>query len=295
MRIIDLVTIVFHHKVELNLLRLQAMSLRFLEEAMIHTIFIIYHDSHPLAEDLVSYYPPLLRSRVVILHSNTIDPRLHHSSWIKQQIIKIMVSRFVDSDYYLVLDSKNHFVRPVTVFDYFDPIGRPRLFVGKEMYMRKYYNHGLAYFGVECPFHFHGEDDDRVLQTMTPYLFCRRDVINMISYIETREETSFYDFFMRQPNRFTEFYLYSTFLIFSGRISDYHLTPRNYFSIMGATRIQNVYEIKDNQCIKVFGLHRRAIAVMSDEDKNGLVSDCYHNFYDDETMTILQMALDHHP
>jgi hypothetical protein len=285
----DLVTIVFHHEMEMKLLQLQAASLRYMDEHLIHTIYVLCHDKDPLSdretEALVACYPPLLQSRVVILHSPTLDPRFTTTSWTTQQMIKLMVSRCVKSSYYLVLDSKNHLIRPVSASDYFDPMtSHPRLFSGKEMYMRKYYYQGLAYFGVECPFQFQGEDDDRVLQTMTPYLFRTRDVLDMLEYIETREKTSFYDFFIhrtRDHHRTTEFYLFSTFLIFSGRIHDYCITPRNFSSIMHLppSLTLRFSDTLKNPHIKVLGLHRRVVSSWSDKEKEELIA-FYHNFYD---------------
>ena len=137
----DLVTIVFHHETEMKLLKLQAASLCYMDEHLIHTIYVLCHDKDPLSdgetESLVACYPPLLQSRVVILHSVTLDPRFTTTSWTTQQIIKLLVSRLVKSSYYLVLDSKNHLIRPVSVADYFDPTtNQPSLFSGRELYMR---------------------------------------------------------------------------------------------------------------------------------------------------------------
>ena len=285
----DLVTIIFHHEIEMKLLKLQAASLCYMDEHLIHTIYILCHDKDPLSDgdkkNLVACYPPLFQSRVVILHSLTLDPRFTTTSWTTQQIVKLLVSRCVKSSYYLVLDSKNHFVRPVSFSDYFDPTtNHPRLFTGKEMYMRKYYDQGLAYFGVQCPFQYQGEEDDRVLQTMTPYLFRTRDVLNLLEYIETREKISFYDFFMyrnRDHQRTTEFYLFSTFLIFSGRIHEYCLTPRNFSSIMHLppSLTLRLSDVLKNPHIKVLGLHRRVVSSWNDKEKEELVA-FYQNFYD---------------
>jgi len=121
----DLVTIIFHHETEMKLLKLQAASLYYVQEHLIHTIYVLCHDKDPLSDgdkkNIVACYPPLLQSRVVILHSLTLDPRFTTTSWTTQQIVKLLVSRCVKSSYYLVLDSKNHFIRPVSFSDYFDP------------------------------------------------------------------------------------------------------------------------------------------------------------------------------
>jgi hypothetical protein len=49
------------------------------------------------------------------ISNSRLNPR--HASWIDQQILKLIIADQIDSDSYLILDSKNMFVKPTKLFE----------------------------------------------------------------------------------------------------------------------------------------------------------------------------------
>ena len=96
--------------------------------------------------------------------------------------------------------------------------------------MIKYYKNSCSYFKIKDPFNYELNKKIKKLMTITPFIFIKDQVINMINYIEKRENKNFYNFFINNKN-ITEFYLYSSYLIFSGNINKYKLEPMNDITV----------------------------------------------------------------
>ena len=98
---------------------------------------------------------------------------------------------------------------------------------------------------------------------------------------------------MKNTDKYTEFYLYITYLIFKKRIRFCDIVSTNFSCIMGHALGQwNSYE--DNALpiiniprIKIFGLHRGALANMDDKYKQNMLT-FYHLYYDDDTCEFIK-------
>ena len=65
---IDFVTLVFNHSIEIELLKLQAISFQYCESELVGKIFIFYNDTgNNNIEFLKDYYPKNLFSKVNIM------------------------------------------------------------------------------------------------------------------------------------------------------------------------------------------------------------------------------------
>ncbi|WP_375691050.1 DUF6492 family protein [Pseudooceanicola sp. LIPI14-2-Ac024] len=159
-RDLTFVTITFRD--ELDLLRLQARSMAaFLPPSMVGEILVVVNDRDEAAvaaevEAMRGDYGPLAdRLRVVAgtalfrwdvgpggpLHwlrrAQAWHPRLAfrspgtawrgHGGWKIQQVCKMAVYREVTTDWTVLLDSKIHFLNPVSPADFFSATGQPRL------------------------------------------------------------------------------------------------------------------------------------------------------------------------
>ena len=283
----DFVTIVFNNEIEINLLKLQAMSIKYVDENLINNLYIIYNDIGVFdIDDVVKYYPENIRKRVIVLYNIEVHDYFKNkkSSWHNQQLLKLLITNKVKSNYYLVLDAKNHFIRNVNYNDYFDAENKPRLFTHHPGSMIEYYYRCLQYYKVEDPYDFKNTHKLNKLLTTTPFLMCKSDVLEMICYIEDTEKEEFCLFFSKNTCNFTEFYLYTTYLIYKKKIDEYCLTPKNFTSFMGANAPWNSI---DNICLPVlqnnhvcFGLHRGLLTFLDETGKHKILM-FYANFYDE--------------
>ena len=143
----DLVTIVFKDDIELNLLKLQFYSYKYIKFE-INYIYVIWNDDNTInLQEYISWMPDYLRTKVKLIHRDDLIEK-QNSSRYNQQILKILISKFIKSDYYIVLDTKNHFIRDVYINDYFY-FNRPKLFIGDSGSMIKYFKNSLNYFNIK--------------------------------------------------------------------------------------------------------------------------------------------------
>lgn len=292
----DFVTLTFNNKIELELLKLQAISFKYLDFNLINKIIIIYNDEGIGEIDFIKkYYPENVQSKVIIIYRNKIIKKNFVSSWYNQQYIKLHISKFVFAKYYILLDCKNHFIRETSLQDFFSN-KKPKLFLGNPGSMIKYYKNSCSYFKIKDPFNYELNKNIKKLMTITPFIFIKDQVINMINYIEKRENKNFYNFFINNKS-ITEFYLYSSYLIFSGNINKYKLEPMNDITVtifnnpnLAWNSYKNKKKAITNKNVKIFGLHRKAIEKMNDEYKNNLLF-LYSHFFNEKVCLMIKNFL----
>jgi len=296
---IDFVTLVFNHPIEIELLKLQATSFQYCDSELVGKIFIFYNDTgNNNIEFLKDYYPKNLFSKVNIIYRDNISDKYEKSSWRNQQYFKLYISNYVKSKYYVILDGKNHFIRKVNLNDFIKN-DKPKLYLDNPGQMIKYYRNCLKYFKIKDPYKYKYNDDNskaignRILLTTTPYIFITKQVKNMINHIESKEKESFYNFFMKNTS-ITEFYLYSTYLIFSNNIDKHEMVQLDNFvvTIFDNPNVDwNKYNNKKHAItdpkVKVFGLHRMAVENIDNNYKNNLLT-LYSNFFDKKTCVIIK-------
>ena len=110
---IDFATLTFNDNVEIGLLKLQAISFKYVEPECIGKIFVFYNDSGTdKIEFIKNYYPKNLLSKInIIYRDNIFDNHIERSDWFNQQYFKLYISNYIQCEYYVILDSKNHFIR----------------------------------------------------------------------------------------------------------------------------------------------------------------------------------------
>jgi hypothetical protein len=287
------ITIVYNDEIELSLLKLQAHSFRFVNPSIVHAIYIVLNDkddhfTEKFTKEIRPFYPVALPLKIVFL--DDLHLNFKKSDWFNQQIIKLEISKRVESKYYVVLDGKNHFVRETGIADFMDSeTGKPFLFVGDPGTMNQYYYHCLDYFGISdiCP-------SKQQLLTTTPFLIQTDPCREMLKYIEDREKTTFASFFKSNQYKYTEFYLYSCYLLWTDNIKNVVLKPPFCICIFNADPIlypfnqfKNKKTILSDPSKKVFGLHRSVIPYLDNEYKQNLYQ-LYSHFYSYEIVQLIQ-------
>lgn len=199
---------------ELRALKLQARSIRlYARHGTFSRIYIVVNDNafshfrrYFESEVLPEYGDHADRVELVDYRALTGKP-FKKTGWRSQQALKLLVARLVDAPQYLLLDSKNHFIRSVDQSCFIAPDGRLRT----HMYpvitgFETYFEAACNYFGVSHP-----EVRPIVMPTATPVMMVSKHVSALLELVESREEVSFFTFFM-ESRRFTEFYFYYVYL-----------------------------------------------------------------------------------
>lgn len=290
---IDFVTIIFNNNKEIILQKIQVYSFYLVDQNIINNIYIIFNDNLNLFEnfkknfflEIINYYPNYLHNKIILLNIEDIGLKFNNSSWFTQQIIKIQISNYVKSKYYVVLDCKNHFKEIINYDYFFDDSNKPKLNFnthGDKM-LRFYYN-CLDYFNVDCP---RKNDNNKTLkiQTITPFIFIKDVCLELISYIENKEKTTYYTF-IDSTKKYTEFFLYYAFLIYTNKINLYNYYYNQSVITVGGmdpkVHIFNSWDYKKDyfksDYIKVISLHRASLQYLDNTYKENLTN-FYMNHY----------------
>jgi hypothetical protein len=271
------VTVVF--KTDYSLARLQARSLaRYLSADFADEIYVIANQGlngcdewqQPMLRD----YGPLV-DKVRFLdagHVATVPANI--TGWQSQQILKLMVARFVSSDRYVVLDAKNHLLFPLSS-EFFENGEKIRLpCIDYENHeMRQHLDNSLRYFGV-C-------DHDIVrtfFPTTTPFVFPTRIVKDLLVHVTRRERLSFAAAFDSLGT--TEFLLFGGFLrAQSGGIPHFYdmsgphcpvIWPET--AIHGYAAVKRVTARVEDKGLPFFTVHRYALPLLDDESKEAVAA-----------------------
>lgn len=208
---VDLVTVAFTG--ELKMLKLQARSIRlYADPDLVGTIHVIIHDNFPAA--FLYYFNRRIRKeyghfaeKVQVTHYRDLTvSRIPSPGWKSQQAVKLLAARLVETETFLILDSKNHFTRPLTHDLLFTPDARAKMPL--EHFNTIFSDErawSCEYFKAPPP------PTLPCLPTITPFLMVTKIARALVAEVEAREDVSFSRFFKRKA-RANEFYFYMSFI-----------------------------------------------------------------------------------
>ncbi len=199
---------------ELRLLKLQARSFaKYASGESIGNIYIILHDNK--VQEFTRYFKKHilpeyghLKGKIKLTpYTSVLGHRLETPNWWTQQSIKILASSLVETAHYLILDCKNHLIRPLE---------RSKLYTAdNKMLMPLGHYHKDFDDKLQSAFKYFGGEGtpvlDKALPTITPFLIKKNIAQNIINHIETKEKKPFHEVFIEQ--KFTEFFLYFGYLL----------------------------------------------------------------------------------
>ena len=201
------------------LLRLQARSMRLhLAPALAGEIVVVenFGIGPPVAwRDRLHADYGQLADRVRFVPSAVLGPMPSASGWWTQQALKLLVSRTVACRRYVVLDAKNHLVRPMRR-DFLEGIGG-RMRARRYDYRRHPLRHFLERTLLACdlPLEPHV---GWFMQAGTPFTIDRADAREVIDVLEARTGKRFAEALI--DSRMTEFFLLAGHLVRRGVLED---------------------------------------------------------------------------
>lgn len=277
---LDFVTVTYAS--DLRMLQLQARSLAlYLPFDLVNTINIVVNEAQPetvielIKLMVLPLYGPLsTKVRTWTQLEVAGSHQFVHRGWFSQQVLKLMISAKLDVDGYIILDTKNHFVRKVIWHDFVSREGLllhrrrslqkrrslwplsllksgatkdlPRRFVGT-----------FSYFGLKPEKHCAD-----VVPKTTPFPVYRPIVEKMINVIERKEGVGF-AYWFESYFEATEFYLLQAFPAAHGLVfSDYYKSTKSAALVLYPDKpqmekrlIKMLGKMKASQYYS-FGIHR---------------------------------------
>lgn len=189
-----------------------------------------------------------------------------------QQAIKLGISRVVKSEFYLVLDSKNHFIAPFE-FDIFFDAGKPLLQLQPVSdYWRPYVQRSKRALDVT------GEDAwDHTSNSVTPFIFKTDIAMQLCDYLVEKYDSDLPVALERTGG--TEFILYHVFLKQNGLLNEYSLGAMPFRTLFTRwpqdPRIVKAFLSELSADVPVFGLHRKRLPQLNAEQKD-LIGEVWH-------------------
>ena len=262
---VTLVTVVFEPELPLLLLQARSMS-RYLEPDFVAGILVIDNTARGI--------PPRLWSSILgeygalapvarLLRADDVAVVPRATGWNSQQVLKLAIARSIDTDRYITLDAKNHFIRPSGRADFEAPDGRPYgNFHGYEKHpLRPAFERVFRYLSLDPE-----ASVGHFTATATPFVHFTAPTVELQDYVEGRSGTSFAEAFIAE--RFTEYFLSSAWLVAQGAILDEVYDPAGIecpavwpkgASIAGVRAMIDAVEAKDPALVSV---HRTPLARM---------------------------------
>lgn len=218
--------------------------------------------------------------------SDTMKTKIHIITWSDvftsvakagkrdQQAIKLGVSRIIPDDFYLILDGKNHLVRPTNIFEFFQD-GKPKLPLWGT----------VAGFWERCliPSVDVMEVDDKFKSTMwpsvTPYIMYTEYAREVCQFLENKYSLPL-PLLFNETGDATEFLMYYAHVAGRHGIDKYAnaVQPNKTLFTVGpqdpAKVVELITDVRDNY-VAMFGLHRNRIPKLDDEQKM-LIHDLWH-------------------
>ena len=194
--------------------------------------------------------------------------------WFSQQILKLMVSKVITSDRYVVLDAKNHLVFPLAR-DFLETGDRIR------SANRNYRDHTLLgafekaarYFEMDWK-----EHAQAFVPTLTPFAFPTKAVRNLIDYVIEREQKPFPAAFMDLG--LAEFLMFGWFICARyGRIGEIYDLSRDDCPVVwkgtaaaGARAVERLIVDAEAKANPFFAVHHWAFAVLDQAARESIAA-----------------------
>ena len=251
---------------ELRALKLQARSLRLYAAAnLFGTLYYVCNDNafrhfETYIETQVKPELGALASSVCVVdYQKLLGKRIKITGWRSQQVLKLLMSRKVATKQYLILDSKNHFIRPFSASTFLSENGLLRAHsVPINPLFRRHFNAACTYFGVK-----EADDIKEALPTTTPFLMATKITCDLLDDVERRESKPFFDFFIENGS-FNEFYFYVAYMLSKKNLMSqtYQESKKYALALFGGDankpkRIEALMLALENTDICCTGIHRR--------------------------------------
>ncbi|TLU74566.1 DUF6492 family protein [Lichenicoccus roseus] len=249
------------------LLRLQARSMRlYLPPAMVEEIVVVENSGagrHVGWRDRLRLEYGDLAGRVRFLSSEAIAMMPAAPGWWTQQVLKILVHRVVACDRYVVLDAKNHLIRPLHP-DFLEAAD------GRMLSRRYCYRaHPLRHF-LENTLRLHDLPVEPhvgwFMQADTPFTVDRSDARSAVAFLEARTAKSFAERLIEA--KVTEFFVLAADLMRRGILEDRYDFSRIACPVVWDNPVEPgslaavIGEAEDSRA-PIFSVHRRTLANMN--------------------------------
>ena len=257
---------------DVALQRLQARSIaRYFERDGLGRLIYIWHDTLPtpdtLREQLGECLDGITFELLTASEFGVEQSDIATDGWTTQQALKLMAGRLVRTEFYLVLDAKNHFVSSCSMKDFIAEDGRG-IFPIKNLAKNESYQYCLEYFDVDIPV-----GARRGVAPVTPFLLKTGIVQRLLETFAQKENRTVTKTFLRHQHKLSEFLAYQAYALSEGdSLCDLYKERRAHIAeilwapiVQDSARFRRCAQQLESGYIKVLGLHWMACCLLSAE------------------------------
>ena len=271
---LSLVTVIYEAEYPLAALQARSMS-RFLPPDLVHRIILVDNSYRAMpkawASEILSEYGAM-RDRVLVMRSIDVCELPLTSDWRKQQILKLVISRLIETRLYVALDAKNHFVWPAEPTFFRTEDGRPcvNAYSFEAHPSRPNLERVLRYLGVDPAGYV-----NRFTATVTPFTFVTAWVRQLVSELGQGSTARFAQQFATAE--LTEFFLYAGWLVRDGHdLSEafaihQRFCPCIWPASVAEADVQTKVAAAEKNRAPIFSAHRNALRAMPPPSQARLV------------------------
>jgi Family of unknown function (DUF6492) len=264
---------------DMRLTVLQALSLdRLFPTEEIAEYILVLNDPDPvelegeLRDHLTGRISEALMSKTRFLPAVEVAALAPMRAWRSQQVLKLELASQVATEHYLLLDAKNHFVRPTTTAEFWHG-ERIRTYVKDRPQWRQWVLDSFEALGVTPT-----EDQlARPWPTTTPYLMITGEVRALLKRIESQHGAPFSTVFPDLGSA-TEFFLYYAHMIdVYADDPPYTAAPPIVAALFrkwpqDSVAVMEVLDDATGGDIPVFGLHRLRVPALTPSQREAIES-----------------------
>lgn len=248
------------------LLRLQARSMRlYLAPSLVGEIVVVENfdvGRHVAWRDRLRLEYGDLVDRVRFVPAQVLGPMPAAAGWWTQQALKLLICRAVAFQRYVVLDAKNHLVRPLhrSFLEGADGRMLSRRYDYRQHPLRCFLERTLLFCDIPPASHV-----GWFMTAGTPFTIHRADAQEAIDFVEASTGKRFADSLIEE--RITEFFLLAACLMRHGILEDRYdfsqiACPVVWDQMMEPAALLSAIQTAEEDHAPIFAVHRRVISTL---------------------------------
>jgi hypothetical protein len=269
------------HRGDYGLMRLQARSLdKYLDRNLVEEIIVIENPEPGRPTNwrrVLSNEYGGLTAQVRFIEARAIADVSQISGWFSQQVLKLMSSKIVATEQYMILDGKNHLVHPLTRDSVETPSGLLRT------YLMSYETHPMKPFLINTLEYFELDPVQHLsafMPTTTPFTLPTARARELVRYVEEREQQPFPSAFVYDGYKRSEFFMFAAYLLSLGSsLGDiYSFSALRSPAIWPESRPEDCLQAivtSEKHALPFFAVHRRVFEKLTDATRRDIAAFWY--------------------
>jgi hypothetical protein len=261
------IAVVTYHRDFLLLKRMLQSVYTCWNPAQVDSIYVILNDKSRYFKDFnkIIKENSNVNFKINKLYTHDLEPEIEHYDWHSQQLLKCLISKKINTTWYVINDCKDYYTQPVDISDMFDDQGRATMHLDHTRYPSddrvppmptSTWAPGPFSLALKCSFELFGIDpqDHRTIHfpSTTPFLIKTEIMKGMIAELKSITKGLFPFLFSIEVDGqcfVTEFLLYGAYCYATTKNRDYvdwNINHRKFFIGVNQSKDLRISDLNTN-------------------------------------------------